>query len=91
MHVTFQFIENVSGSPLLTSLDLEEQSLGPILSEPFDFEGQRIVLLEAPGFGFDDTVKTETEIFTEIFIFLGKLLVISLPNTSHSSCLIASH
>ena len=46
-------------------------------SQPFDLNGRRVMLIDTPG--FDDTLKTDTEILKLIASFLANSYVLSHP------------
>ena len=63
-----QFINLVSGSHLQVGEGLRSCTPDVQTSNPFDLSGRRVTLIDTPG--FDDTLKTDTEILRLVSSFL---------------------
>ena len=72
-----QFINLVSGSNLPVGETLRSCTADVQTSPPFELAGRNVTLIDTPG--FDDTLKTDTEILKLISTFLANSCV-------HSSC-----
>jgi predicted GTPase len=68
-----QFINEVSGSDLVVSDDLESCTADVQTSSLFIVCDRQLKMIDTPG--FDDTNKTDAQILSEIAIWLGKLYV----------------
>jgi len=66
-----QFINLASGSSLRVGEGLESCTDEVHVSQVFDLDGQRVTLLDTPG--FDDTNKSDTDILAVITAFLEEL------------------
>ena len=64
-----KFINLVSGSHLQVGEGLRSCTPEVQTSNPFELSGRRVTLIDTPG--FDDTLKTDTEILKLIASFLA--------------------
>ena len=63
-------MNQASGSHLKVGEDLESCTSEIQESGEFILDGQRVVLIDTPG--FDDTNKSDTDVFRSIAAFLGE-------------------
>jgi predicted GTPase len=66
-----QLINTVSHSALKIGHGLRSCTSEVHFSDPFMVNGRKVVLFDTPG--FDDTNRSDTEILTEIAVFLAEL------------------
>lgn len=70
-----QFINIVSGSDLPVGDGLKSCTAGMELSKPFELLGRTVRLIDTPG--FDDTIRSDTDILMMIAAYLSKMYVFS--------------
>lgn len=66
-----QFINKVSDSSLEVGHNTQRCTSSIQLSNPFKYDGRRIVLFDTPG--FDDAMESENEVLAQLAVFLAKL------------------
>jgi hypothetical protein len=64
-----QFINAVTNSGFRVGHGLQSCTSDVKLSKPFAVKGQRVKLIDTPG--FDDTNRTDADILRDITVFLG--------------------
>ena len=66
-----QFVNKVSGSLLKIGHELDSCTFETQVSEEFELDGKRVVLIDTPG--FDDTSREGVDILRSIAKPLGKM------------------
>ena len=69
--MSLQFVNNVSGSLLKIGHELDSCTSETQVSEEFELDGKRVVLIDTPG--FDDTNRGGADILRSIAEPLGKM------------------
>ena len=64
-----QFVNLASGSNLRVGNNLESCTTDIQLADEFTLDGQRVILIDTPG--FDDTLKSDTDVLKMIAAFLN--------------------
>jgi GTPase Era involved in 16S rRNA processing len=70
-YVFQQLVNKVSGSNLTVGYGLESCTTEVQVTQPFEYRGKKVILVDTPG--FDDTEKSDTEILRVIASFLCQM------------------